>query len=367
MRLPEVVSTRTLTVFRRAKLLVLNSSRRELGLSETQGLSIDRLLVDWSGRQNKIRQNGTFNDGESRRQKSEDLSKDNKLTLQAIAEILTPEQQTRLNQLVLQQLGFMAFFGEPDPALADFVLNDNQAAEVRKMRTRRRESKAKLHEEFLTLLEPDQRVRWDELIGKPFLKMDSISRRVVTFPSLRSPASSLRRDAIQRNLNLSEEQLDKIRTSIAMWKKQQFLATEQMLAGAVGEEWDTLMAELKQSADATSNQLSDTLTPDQSDRLDELLLQLSGVHALARPEVSEALALDRRQRQRVAEIRQSIVQQYEESRKAGEGSGTTETPEQIRQRYLKQGLEVLTTAQRKQWDAMVGELVEFNESERQGG
>jgi hypothetical protein len=320
--------------------------------------SIDRLLVDWSESQDELQGLFSLKDTELRRQKTATAARENEATLKRIAEILSPEQHKRLNQLALQRLSFNAFIVR-DPVVAGFMLDKKQMAELRKLRSRRRESRATLHEAFLELLEPAQRSRWDELVGKPFFTTNSTRIQTVELPSLRSPASSMRRVAVQQNLTLNEQQLQKIRNSIAMWQEAQLRATEQMLAGAVGEERDAIIDGLKQSAAETSDTLIDTLSPAQSARLDQLVLQLNGVHALVLPEVAELLALDRQQEQLIAEIRQSIVKRHERIAKADDVAHQQESPDEIRQRYLEKGLEVLTPVQRKTWDAMVGELVDL--------
>jgi Spy/CpxP family protein refolding chaperone len=140
----------------------------------------------------------------SREDRQKKVVEQNKADDKAIAEILKPEQLTRLKQISLQQRGAQAF---ADAEVADALkltseqkdkikaLQDEARTQMRGLRQagNREEARKKIEEirkasaeKLNAVLTPEQQTKWKELTGEPF-------KGELTRPGPRRPGSGNRR------------------------------------------------------------------------------------------------------------------------------------------------------------------------------
>ncbi|MCS7301398.1 MAG: hypothetical protein NZ556_07585 [Fimbriimonadales bacterium] len=159
----------------------------------------------------------------------------------------------------------------------------------------------------------------------------------------------LQRPDVQRELNLTEQQKAQIRQ---MQENQRTAMQE--LRNLPPEERRQKMQELRQKNDPTS-----VLNETQKKRLREIELQAMGAFALMQPDVADALNLTQEQRSKLQGIvMQSMQQLREQFQNGGQGQGA-QNWQQMRDQMEKQMLEVLTPAQRQQWQQMQGKPFQF--------
>jgi Spy/CpxP family protein refolding chaperone len=161
----------------------------------------------------------------------------------------------------------------------------------------------------------------------------------------------LQRPDVQRELNLTEQQKTQIR------QMQEAMRTAwQETRNLPPQERRQKMEELRQKNDPTK-----VLNETQKKRLRELELQAMGPMAFLQPEVADELKLTQEQRSRLQGI---VMQQMQQLRELWQGGGFgqgqgAQNFQQIREQMEKQMLEVLTPAQRQQWQQMQGKPFQF--------
>lgn len=161
----------------------------------------------------------------------------------------------------------------------------------------------------------------------------------------------LQRPDVQRELNLTEQQRNQIRQ---MQENQRTAMQE--LRNLPPQERRQKMQELREKNDPTK-----VLNETQKKRLREIELQALGASALMQSEVADELKLTQEQRSKLQGIiTQSMQQMREQFRGGGFGQGQgAQNFQQMREQMEKQMLEVLTPAQRQQWQQMQGKPFQF--------
>lgn len=161
----------------------------------------------------------------------------------------------------------------------------------------------------------------------------------------------LQRSDVQRELNLTEQQKNQIRQM-----QESMRVAMQELRNAPPQERRQKMEELRKKNDPGS-----VLNESQKKRLREIELQAMGPSAFLTPEVAEELKLTQEQRSRLQGIVMQQMQQLREQFQGGgfgQGQGA-QNFQQMRDQMEKQMLEVLTPAQRQQWQEMQGKPFQF--------
>jgi hypothetical protein len=278
-RLPTVISPATMPLYVRASILVLHSTRAELKLTDDQGRRVDAELFAWSESVNAAAQKRRENAAQppSRERLGQELEGTAEC-LRKIREILTAEQNARLEQLVLQRLEGRAFLMR-DPAVQAIQLDKDQFAQLQKIyppafsKTAPDATRSK-YEQFLDLLTAEQRRQWSEMLGPEFYSPGAASNAPrsirMDLPSLGRDASLLRRDEIRKELALTKEQIDQIDAWKAVWENRHQAGLEQHLAGPIGEERKELSNTLSKDAQEISAKILAALTPEQQERLRQL-------------------------------------------------------------------------------------------------
>ena len=161
----------------------------------------------------------------------------------------------------------------------------------------------------------------------------------------------LERPDVQRELNLTEQQKTQIR------QMQEAMRTAwQEMRNLPPQERRQKMDELRQKNDPTK-----VLNEPQKKRLREIELQAMGPTAFLQPEVADELKLTQEQRSRLQGIVMEQMQQLREQFQGG-GSGQgqgMQNFQQMRDQMEKHMLEVLTPAQRQQWQQIQGKPFQF--------
>ncbi len=167
-------------------------------------------------------------------------------------------------------------------------------------------------------------------------------------------AMLLERADVQRELNLTEQQKTQIRQ---MLEEQRRARAE--LRNLPPEQRLEKMLELRQKYDPTS-----VLTDAQKKRLRELELQAMGPMAFLNPEVADELKLTQEQRSRLMGIMNEFRNQLREQWQGGgfqQGNQgqRMQQMQRMREQMEQRMLEVLTPAQRQQWQQMQGKPFQF--------
>lgn len=363
-RLPEISTSSTIHAHNRARLLVLERSRTELAPTAEQSVKIDRLLADWCEQEsanNRIvsdLMSGEMTPADRERMISASAAGEriSNQFLEGLAGILTAEQAERLNQLVIQTVGFFAVRNPFDPLhLVDKLnLDEAQLAQIRKLRMGGKDGKPTRHEQFLQLLTPEQRRQWELLNGKTFFPppSDTGGGRIRSdIPFLRSPLSLLEQEPVRRALALTEEQQRPMADAIVAWLNVDQRWKEQLIAGADEEAEKQELAQLRSAVEHATKVLESGITESQMNRLKQLALQKAGLSSfLWNYELGKQLNLSQEQRQKI----EALVDPTEPI-------GDIRTrKEQMRRAYLE-ALEILTEEQRETWRQLTGEPVSFEE------
>jgi Spy/CpxP family protein refolding chaperone len=165
---------------------------------------------------------------------------------------------------------------------------------------------------------------------------------------------------VQKELNITEQQMQQIGQLMAQ-QREQMQALMQQMRDATPEQRQQLMQQAMQKWDEGIGKI---LQPAQKTRLRELQLQAEGASALARPDVAKELNLSEDQRKKIGDIttqyRQKQMQLWQQGRGPGvDRQAMFQQMQQLRQQMDKELLAVLTTQQLEQWKKMQGKPFQF--------
>jgi Spy/CpxP family protein refolding chaperone len=156
----------------------------------------------------------------------------------------------------------------------------------------------------------------------------------------------LRQQSVQRELNLTDEQVEKIhKHGAAQWEKAQ-------KASKLSEsEADKKFIELTKENEKFVEQ---TLNKDQQKRLHEIVLQVAGLLCLTREHVASKLNLTADQKKRAMEMQKEGRQEAEELIHATSKEQKREKLKELRASTRKRVTELLTDDQEAKWKEMTG-------------
>jgi hypothetical protein len=279
-------------------------------------------------------------------------------TEDALARALTPEQQTRLNQLLLQRVGIGAFLLVSISQRLEFTDEQKQKVRetLRQPLTRPTETREQRLKGVLDLLTPAQQEKWQQLIGPKFEVQGALTgseRRGLQG----SRPTLLVFEEVRRELGITEDQMRRIRIQ---WGKIQAempafkfrISAEEQNSRAAAAEKDRRQLNL-----IADRALSRVLSPEQQRRFHELELQRRGSWAFRDSAIADQLGLSEAQRKRVAELTVSperpsprSFRLTDEERRANQ-----EKDEQTKARLV----ELLTPVQRTAWEKLLGPKFDF--------
>ncbi|MGQ9880312.1 MAG: hypothetical protein ACUVSV_05550 [Armatimonadota bacterium] len=165
---------------------------------------------------------------------------------------------------------------------------------------------------------------------------------------------------VQKELNLSEQQLQQIQQLMAQ-QREQMQPLMQEMRNATPEQLQKLMEQVMQKWDEA---LGKVLQPTQKTRLRELQIQAQGASALAHPDVAKELNLSEEQRKKISDILAQYGQKQMQLWQEGRGPNVDRQAlmqqiQQLRQQMDKELLAVLTSQQQEQWKKIQGKPFEF--------
>jgi len=195
-------------------------------------------------------------------------------------------------------------------------------------------------------------------------------------------AMLLRSDQVQKELDLSEDQVKQIREVMESARndmRELFAGVRELPEDKRREKFRELREEARQAGQAAEEKVGGILKEKQEKRLNEIVLQLQGLQALAGPEVAGKVGLSDKQRQ---EIRDTFAAQRDMQREMF--SGLRDLPRDERRKKFeelqkkrqklndeteKAVMGVLTDEQKKKWQQLQGEEFELDRRSlfRRGG
>ena len=160
---------------------------------------------------------------------------------------------------------------------------------------------------------------------------------------------------VQEDLKLSNEQVSKVE---AIGEQ---MRSERQSAFAGGqdltqEERQTRIAEFQETTKAHAEAVSKLLSKEQSERLDQIVLQAEGAQAFRNEKVRGQLKLSFDQRKKLWDITNEIVAKMQE---VGYREGTQEKWAELQKELEAKSLDVLTDEQRSQFAKMLGERIDL--------
>lgn len=372
-RVPRSFSSSATFLVNRAQVLVLESVREELKLSQQQRDDIDKLLVDWSRRETENVGSRASKTAEEQRAIFGDSRQDAQATWEKIQALLTPEQLKRFDQLALQRKGFRIFVVVPREVSSQLDIDPAQRAKWRdiylewenrygRLPVRNTEGWETLMGRFLAVLTDEQQTQWKELTGEPFgfreprgggrrPRMISIS-----FPNLGIEARWLEMDWVHAELKLNDTQRKTITEALDRWKQRYAEVQATVRDGQIPDREAKIresIASLHQLSIETTDQLLAALKPEQKQRLEQLKLQREGLRALLQPSKAfESLRLSYDQRRK-------INASHNEFYRAANDQGRFFLNAEERKQFEAKVLEFFTDKQRMAWEALLGEPFDF--------
>ena len=167
---------------------------------------------------------------------------------------------------------------------------------------------------------------------------------------MRSPLFLLTQKAVQEELKLSDEQVQKAQAAIG----------EQMRTagpGLQGLEPDEAAKRRKEMSAKADKVVAEILTPEQAKRFKQVRLQVQGVRAMSDPEIVKELKITDDQQRKIKEIQDD---NQKEMRKLRQDAGATQKEMRERQEELRKStheklMSILTDDQKTKWKEMTGE------------
>ena len=156
--------------------------------------------------------------------------------------------------------------------------------------------------------------------------------------------------AVRKELKLTDRQLKKVDD----WLNDLLYKHPPKYKKYTDKEWKE---HLNTESEEINKFLAGVLTPDQEDRLHQLLTQWQGVGAFMAPEIQSALKLSAEQREKIKTIVMG-ADKNEQERLHG-GSQERESFEAIRKENIEKAIAVLTDEQKKTWRDLIGESFSF--------
>ena len=172
----------------------------------------------------------------------------------------------------------------------------------------------------------------------------------------------LRQKSVQQELKLSPELVEKV---VEFTNKQ-----HEAFRVALRLSDEERKQKLKEFDKQNKQFLTDNLTPEQRQRLVQIMLQVTGLHELNRPDVAKALNLTEEQQQKFKELQKEHRKQLVEIFQSREREGRNEKLAKLREDTRNKVQAILTDEQKEKVRELVGEpfkgaiLFEEDESEK---
>ncbi len=184
------------------------------------------------------------------------------------------------------------------------------------------------------------------------------------------PAGLLRNEGVQKELNLSADQIQKVKdvTREVREKHADEFAKLQKIDDRQ-ERREKMQPLMKAVSQETMEALEKVLNPDQVKRLKQLELQQRGPQAFTDPEVQSQLKLTDDQKEQLKTLAADAQRETREVFQGAQGNfqEAMKKVRTLRKETLDKALAVLTPEQKKTWTEMTGAPYEFKFEPRPGG
>lgn len=162
----------------------------------------------------------------------------------------------------------------------------------------------------------------------------------------------------QRELNLTEEQIDKVREigeGLQGTMREKFRELQDVAPEERAEKMQKAMAEV---AEGVEKEIKEVLKEDQMKRYKEIKLQAMGVAAFEQEEVASKLELTDEQKQKIKDIQSDAQDKnravLEDLQGGGDRQAAMQKMREIQQEARTKALAVLTDEQKETWKEMTG-------------
>jgi hypothetical protein len=183
----------------------------------------------------------------------------------------------------------------------------------------------------------------------------------------------LRMEQVQTELEISPQQKEALEKLAEQGREDRpdFGGIRDMSESERSAFFEKMRKDAEERAAEMKAQLEEVLLPQQSDRLDEIALQVRGIQALEDEDVASKLKITETQKQKMGEVRESMGEKMREQMRAMfQGGGRPDREamekaradmEKLRGDIEKEVLAVLSSDQQKQFEEMKGEKFEMPE------
>lgn len=173
------------------------------------------------------------------------------------------------------------------------------------------------------------------------------------------------RDKVQEELKLSDKQKEKLLAKVPDYAQQTKKVFDKIADLKPEEREKELQSHRRKSHEKLAALLKETLKTEQLKRLRQLELQQQGSFALGRPEIVKELKLTVEQRKRFMGVVREMQMKIEPLMKAAQSGGD---PQEIRPKVIRIRKDheakieaILSDAQKKQWEKMLGKSFDLGE------
>jgi Spy/CpxP family protein refolding chaperone len=188
-------------------------------------------------------------------------------------------------------------------------------------------------------------------------------------PGFMSPAMLLQNKGVQKELKLSDDQVQKVEAAVKeVWAKHkdEFKALSKLERQEQREKGAELMKTVSKETDKA---LAGVLKADQQKRLHQILLQAEGARAFQDPKVQQKLKLTDEQKESIKTIEDDARKEMQEIFQNARGNNDREAAGKKMAALRKETMEkvsgVLTDEQKTEWKQMTGKAFEIK-FERRG-
>jgi len=178
----------------------------------------------------------------------------------------------------------------------------------------------------------------------------------------------LRNEEVQLELQLSPQQKEALEKMAQQSRPERPEGSDfrEMDEDQRREFFEKMRAEQEERVTEMKQQLEEVLLPNQTQRLNQIALQVRGVQALSDPEVAKKLNVTEEQTKELEQVRESLRTEMQEkmrslfsNRDRDSGGDMREELGKMREEMEGKILAVLTPAQQKQFEEMKGEPFEL--------
>jgi len=178
-----------------------------------------------------------------------------------------------------------------------------------------------------------------------------------------NPTMLLQNEGVQKELKLSEDQIQKIKDVSEKTREKYREQFESLRSSSSdqSEQREKMQALFRTASEETAKELAGILKPEQDKRLKQIGLQQRGVQAFQDPEVEKELKLTDDQKESIRTIAQDAAQEMREAFQGAQGNfqELREKGAALRKESMNKAMAVLTDEQKKTWKSLTGEPFEL--------